>query len=131
VDANRDGAVDEADEVIIAEGVEILQFAYVMSSSALDPRGATAGTAIVMARAADGATAGDGMTLLDSPHRRAGTSLYSRPASTGTRSARSGSTLHRLTDHQGNIRAVRIALVARSATPAPSSSARTPSSPPS
>jgi type IV pilus assembly protein PilW len=124
VDANRDGAVDEADEVIIAEGVEILQFAYVMSNAALEPRGATAGTAIVMARAADGATAGDGMTLLDFPGIVApGISLYKPTSFYGYSVGPIRVDPHRLTDHQGNIRAVRIALLARSATPAPSSSA--------
>jgi type IV pilus assembly protein PilW len=125
VDANRDGAVDEADEVIIAEGVEILQFAYVMSSTALEPRGATAGTAIAMARAADGATAGDGMTLLEFPGIVApGASLYQPTSYYGYSVGPIRVDPHRLTDHQANIRAVRIALLARSATPAAASSTR-------
>ncbi len=120
VDANGDGTVDASDEVVLAEGVEVLQVAYVMTSTALAPRGSVAGTAVSMARGATGATSGTALTLLSFPGVvPAGQSIY-KPTSFYGYTVGPPPNAARLTDHQANIRAVRIAIVARSATPAPS-----------
>jgi type IV pilus assembly protein PilW len=117
VDVNGDGTIDEADEFILAEGIELLQLGYVMTNSAaLTTRGTEPGTAITFTKGAAGATSGTGMTTLDYPGtpktnvpEYGWTSFYGYPVGPPPNSAR-------LTDHQGNIRAVRVALVARSST---------------
>ncbi|HSN91485.1 MAG TPA: prepilin-type N-terminal cleavage/methylation domain-containing protein [Anaeromyxobacteraceae bacterium] len=125
VDENRDGTIDSLDEVILAEGIEVLQFGYVLTSNALAPRGAVPGKGIPMVRAASGTLGGDGLTLLDFPGLvEPGVSIY-RPSSFYGYTFGPPPANQRLTDHQGNIRAVRIAVGARSPTPAPSSSIRT------
>jgi type IV pilus assembly protein PilW len=125
LDENRDGTVDAADEMILAEGIEVLQFAYVMTSNDLAPRGIVPGAPIAMVRGSPGATAGDGLTLLQFPGLvQPGVSIY-RPTSFYGYTFGPPPASQRLTDHQANIRAVRVTVGARSPTPAPTSNVRT------
>jgi type IV pilus assembly protein PilW len=116
VDVNLDGTIDQADEFVLAEGVELLQFAYVLTSNALPPRGTVKGTQVVFTSAEAGVTTGTGLTTLAFP----GTPKPNVPVYgwTSYYGYGMGPPPHaaRLTDHQANIRAVRIGLVARSPT---------------
>lgn len=120
VDTNGNGTIDEADELIIAEGIELLQFAYVMTSNTLAPRGTVPGTAIAFTKATTAATSGAGMTTLDFPGTpKTDVPLYGWSSYYGYAVGPPPATA-RLTDHQANIRAVRVALVARSPSVDPS-----------
>lgn len=116
VDVDGNGTIDAADEFVLAQGIELLQFAYVMTSTSLAPRGLVAGTAIAFAKGATGATTGNNLTTLLFPGtEKTGvpvygwTSWYGYPVGPPPHTAR-------LTDHQANVRAVRVGLVARSST---------------
>lgn len=128
LDVNLDGAFDEADETIVAEGIESFQVGYVMTSSTLTPRGTTPGTAIAFAQGTptSAATTGTaGMTTLTFPGVAASLDQGEyEPTSWYTYSVGPSPAIaaERLTDHQGNIRAVRIAIVARG--PDPESASR-------
>ncbi len=135
VDTDRDGAVTVADEQILADGVEALQVSYAFADviedsvdTTLAPVGATAGTpvSIVAGQIATGAS--------DSANQTAGRITrtdFAAPdplVSIGEAYSRSsfypytfGPPLpaERKTNHQGNIRSVELAVVARSATPDP------------
>ncbi|GAO02297.1 prepilin-type N-terminal cleavage/methylation domain-containing protein [Anaeromyxobacter sp. PSR-1] len=122
-DGAPDGVVDEKDEVIVAEGVEAFQVAYVFANPAIAPAGATAGTAIAFGEAND-----DQSVLTDGaiiPTK------FSGSATSTTRAVYTPSSFYsyrysdpiRQTRHQANIRAVRLALVARSPQPDPSARA--------
>jgi type IV pilus assembly protein PilW len=132
VDLNDDGAIDDRDEQVIAEGVEIMQVAYTMASPTLPSAtiGTASGKVIKLAAGLPGSTTTANeitttparatlpltfagaplLTQADNPY--AATSWYSYalfpplPPSSP-----------RLTDHQANIRSVRIGLVVRSPTP--------------
>ncbi len=118
LDANGDGP-DEGEEIIVAEGIESFQVGYVMTNTALTPRGTVPGTAIVFTQGASGATTGNGMTTLLFPGTvDPGLSEY-RPTSWYGYAAGPPAPTARLTDHQANIRAVRIAIVARGPQPEP------------
>ncbi len=120
LDVDLDGKVTEADETIVAEGIESFQVAYVLANGAVP--GTTAGTPITFNAGAAGASA-NGITLLGYD------ALADRPADAGEYETTSwyrysvGPTPaiapQRLTDHQANIRAVRITIVARGADPDP------------
>lgn len=119
VDVNLDGEVNADDEEILAEGIELLQLAYVMTNPALAPRGATPGTAIALAKGFPGAVAGDGLTTLDFPGvLPPGVPVYRLTSFYGY-SVGPPAHATRNTDHQANIRAVRVAVRARSEHPDP------------
>lgn len=113
-DVNQSGSVDENDEIVIAEGVENVQVAYVLANATVV--GATAGTGITFAApAASGATG--------TPNRITRTLFPGAAPAAGTSQYRSSSyyrfsstDVARGTDHQANIRAVQLALVVRSPT---------------
>jgi type IV pilus assembly protein PilW len=119
LDARSDGW-DEGEEIVIAEGIESFQVAYDMNNPALAPRGATAGAAITFAGGALGTPSANGITTLQFPGGTpttgqtayAPTSWYGNaigpPLPAGS---------PRLTDHQANIRAVRVSLVGRAPAP--------------
>ncbi len=136
IDTDRYNDVDQADEQILAEGVETLQVSWAFSDiiqngtdTTLAPVGVTPGTAItlVAGRIATGAS--------DSANTTAGRITrtdFAGPDPTaipiGEVYSRSsffpytfGPPLpaERKTNHQGNLRSARIAVVARSATPDP------------
>jgi type IV pilus assembly protein PilW len=114
LDLNGDSAIDDKDEILVAEGVEILQVGYVLTNAALASRGTDPGTAIPMARGAPGATSGNGLTLLEFPGVvQPGSSIY-LPTSFFGYTFGPPAASNRLTDHQGNIRAVMVSMVARS-----------------
>jgi type IV pilus assembly protein PilW len=122
LDVNGDGSVTEADETIVAEGIESFQVGYVMANEALAPRGTTAGAPIAF-RSGTAGTSANAITLLGydaTAERAVGAGEY-EPTSwyryaVGPIPAVAP---ERLTDHQANIRAVRIAIVARGADPDP------------
>jgi type IV pilus assembly protein PilW len=121
VDLSGDGAVDELDEIVVAEGIELMQVAYVMANPALAPRGLTPGVAIALARGEPGAQSATAMTTLLFPGNV--DPGFANPE--GSPYAWSswfrwsvGPPAHarRLDDHQANVVALRIALSARPAT---------------
>lgn len=113
IDVNQDGTIDANDELIVAGGVEILQFAYVLTNPGLAPRGLTPGTPIAFAKGAGGSSA-NGMATLDFPGTvPAGTFTY-LPTSWYSYTLGPPAAAARMTDHQANIRAVQVAIRARS-----------------
>jgi type IV pilus assembly protein PilW len=122
IDANGDTAVDNNDEVLVAEGIEAFQVAYEFPNPDLGRAGATASTSISFSTALDDQTMSEA----------AGTNKLARTAFPGNAPI-SGQTVYtpssfyrysfsdpmRQTFHQANLRAVEIALVARSPDPAP------------
>ncbi len=120
LDRNNDGP-DEAEETIVAEGIESFQVGYVMTNSALAPRGTTPGTTIAFAPGAAGATSGSGMTTLQYPGLVNPGQWEYQPTS-WFRYAVGPTPMvasERLTDHQANIRGVRLVIVARGPDPDP------------
>lgn len=134
IDANFDDAIDANDEVVVAEGIETFQVAYVMNSTSLPPRGTNAGTAIAFtagALANEPSSGADTITTTVFPGTADG-----EPPTSESVYAPSSSYGHpydatvRRSDHQGNILAIRIALVARSPDPDPSATAGEPAQQP-
>lgn len=125
---DRDGGgVGESDEIVLAEGIENLQLAYELTSTSLAARGLEAGTAIAFAEGAVGSTSGSGMTTLQFPGTVASGQLEYRPTSWYGYTMGPPPHATRLTDHQANIRAVRVAIVARSTLADPDGSDASPS----
>jgi type IV pilus assembly protein PilW len=118
LDANNNGP-DDADEVVVAEGIESFQVGYEMTSALLAPRGTVPGTAIAFAGGFPGATAGSAMTTLVFPGVvNPGQTDY-QPTSWYGYSVGPPPDTTRTTDHQANIRAVRVSIVARGPDPDP------------
>lgn len=137
VDVNGDGNVDEADETILAPGVEIMQVAYQFNlrddaTPALASVGLSPGTGISFATGAPNESIRIERALTGAADSTA--NRITRPDFTSSNEAdakfysqaslfpyRFGPPLapERTTNHQGNIRAVQVALVARSASIAP------------
>jgi type IV pilus assembly protein PilW len=118
LDANSDGW-DEGEEIVIAEGIEFFQVAYDMTNSALPPRGSIPGTGITFAGGFPGATSGSGMTTLQFPGVvNPGQNDY-QPTSWYPYAVGPPADATRMTDHQANIRAVRISIGARGPDPTP------------
>lgn len=113
IDRNRDGAIDANDELVVAEGVEDLQVAYVFANPALPAAGA--GAPIAFATAAAGTASSNTITRPVFPGGipTADKSVYSKSAFYENAVGPPLSP-QRLTDHQANIVAVRIAIVSRS-----------------
>jgi type IV pilus assembly protein PilW len=132
VDRNQDGVIDASDELVIAEGVELMQVAYLMANPALPTPvvGITPGTAITFATGLPGSTAvGDEITTTPAIPALPLSFSYA-PTLTPSSNAYGGSSWYsysltpplpanhpRQTDSQANIRAVRVALVVRSPEP--------------
>jgi type IV pilus assembly protein PilW len=114
VDRDLDGAVTDADELPIAGGVELLQFGYLLTNPALAMRGGTPGTAIAAAAGDLGTASAEGLTTLQFPGPPQGTLSAYRATSFYGYSIGPPPHDRRLTDHQANIRAVRVAVRARS-----------------
>jgi type IV pilus assembly protein PilW len=116
VDSNLDGAVDENDEELVAEGVESLQVAYSFVNGG-PLVGATPGTVITTAAAAaSAATAAANAittTLFPGATPQPGQTAYAAssfyPYTFGPPPA-----AERLTNHQANILSVRVSLLTRS-----------------
>jgi type IV pilus assembly protein PilW len=116
-----DGLVDVNDEVLIAEGIEAFQVAYEFPNPDLGRAGATASTSLTFSTAVGDQT----MSEAAGPSKIAMTAFPGTLISGQTDYAPSSffrysfSDPMRQTFHQANIRAVEIALVARSPDPAP------------
>jgi type IV pilus assembly protein PilW len=126
LDANGNGP-DDADEIVLAEGIEIFQVAYVMTNGGLAPRGTVVGQPIAFAQGMPGVRGGDAMTTLAFPGPLAGISPNAPEyAQTSWAQFAVGPPPddNRMTDHQANIRAVRISIVARGPDPDPAVDAR-------
>jgi len=130
-DTDGDGEVTAADEIFVAEGVELLQFAYVMTNANLPPRGLASAMTLTAAEPSAASTTGDGMSTLVFPSATApsGTqTIYDvvswYPYSVGPPPAPA-----RLTDHQANIRAIRMGMVVRSPTAGTNTADLTPLAP--
>lgn len=120
LDAHNDGP-DEAEEIIVAEGIESFQVGYVMTNAALTPRGTIPGTPITLTSSSTAATSGDGLTTLSYPGLVSPGQWEYLPTS-WYRYAVGPTPMvapERMTDHQANIRAVRIVIVARGPDPDP------------
>jgi type IV pilus assembly protein PilW len=132
VDTNGDGAIDLNDELVVAEGVEIMQVAYVMANSALPTPtvGTSSGTAIKFQPGLPGSTStANEITTVKLPPTLPLTFAYAPslmpidnpyavwswyPYST---TPPLPANHPRMTDSLGNIRLVQIALVVRSPEP--------------
>jgi len=119
ISGDGSGTVGENDELIVAAGIESLQVAYVLANGTV--AGATSGNVITFVEGATGATGvPDQITTLVFPGAapESGQSIYTP---TSFYRFPVGPPLPadspRLTDHQANIRSVRIAVVARSPEP--------------
>jgi type IV pilus assembly protein PilW len=123
VDVNADGTIDANDEIVIAEGIELLQVGYVLFDPALPLRGLTPGTAVTFTSGASGGTTGTGITTLSFPGTvQPGQSPY-QPTSWYGYSVSPPGAAERRNDHQANIVALKVAVSARSAEPATEASA--------
>jgi type IV pilus assembly protein PilW len=114
VDLAGSVGVDDADEQLIAEGIESMQVAYVLAN------GTEVGTAgaVTLARGAPGDAVANKLTTLDFPGAApsGAESIYS-PTSWFRYYMGPPADPQRLTNHQANIRAIRISVVARSPVP--------------
>jgi type IV pilus assembly protein PilW len=116
LDTNGDGTIDDRDEQVLVAGVELLQFAYDFTEPTLAPAGLTPGTAIAFAKGDAGNTGTtDKITTLNFPGNvPAATSAYV-PTSFYGYTLGPPPADQRRTDHQANIRGVRVAVRTRSA----------------
>lgn len=124
VDADGDGVVGASDEVLVAEGIELLQIGYVFADAANGTAGASAGTQITFKAANDDQSSAPTDDVVDT---------VVRTKFPGTTPPPSGESIYypssfyryryddaiRRSPHQANIRAVRIAISARAPTPDP------------
>jgi type IV pilus assembly protein PilW len=122
LDENNDGA-DEAEEIIVAEGIESFQVGYVLTATSKDwpARGTVAGVPITFAAGAPGSKTGNAMTTLQFPGLVNPGQWTYQPTSfyryaVGPTPAIAD---ERVTDHQANIRGVRLVIVARGPEPDP------------
>ncbi len=132
VDTNGDGTIDANDELVVAEGVEIMQVAYVLANPALPTPtvGATPGTPIKLQPGLPGSTAtADELTTIQLPPALPLTFAYAPSLAAVDNPYAAWSwysysltppipaNYPRMTDSQANIRAVEVALVVRSPEP--------------
>jgi type IV pilus assembly protein PilW len=110
------GVVDESDEQLIAEGIESMQVAYVLANGT--EVGTTAGTGVTFTPGFPGdATANTLTTLVFPGATPVGNETIYSPTSWYRYFMGPPADPNRRTNHQANIRAVRISIVARSPTP--------------
>ncbi len=134
IDTNADTQIDENDEMVVAEGIEIMQVAYTLANSGLPTPtvGMTPGTAITFPQGLPGLTTSSDklttvqlppslpvsfpfaptITPVDNPY-----AIWSWYPYTVTQPFPTN--YPRLTDSQANIRRVRVAFIARSPEPDP------------
>jgi type IV pilus assembly protein PilW len=121
IDRNADGTIDEDDEQLIAQGIENFQVAYGFLDPSIPPAGRTPGTAITVPN--PGATADQATEVIvptDFPGKYDATTIFPFLQSSQF-FIRSSAPLadSRRVNHQGNIRTIQIAVVARSSEPDP------------
>ncbi len=117
VDTNLDNAVDTNDELLLAEGIESIQVTYLLNSGALAPVGATSGSVItrVAAAAASATSAANTITTTLFPGAAPVTGETVYTASSFYRyTFGPPAAAERATNHQANIQAVRVSVLARS-----------------
>jgi type IV pilus assembly protein PilW len=117
VDVNGDGVVDEQDEMLVSEGVEVLQIGYVLANPNLPGLGVAAPFVATPAGAGGfGVTTSNTLTTSGFPGAAPATTDDSPYKSTSSYAYLLGppSDPQRLTNHQANIRQVRLAVVTRS-----------------
>lgn len=112
IDANRDGNINDDDELVIAEGIENLQVGYLLSNAT---QAGISGPITTVAGGTGSTGVANQITLTAFPGGAPGSgqSIYA-PSSFYSYTFGPPAPAERLTDHQVNIRAVRVALVARS-----------------
>ena len=116
IDRNRDGRIDEDDELPIAEGIETLQVAYELANPALPTPVVGIAAPLGFVQAAKGFTDKSNSittTLFPGGTPQADQSVYG-PSAFYSYAVGPPLSAERLTDHQANIVAVRIAIVSRS-----------------
>lgn len=120
VDTDLDGDVDANDEQLIAEGIESIQVSYVFNSDALAPAGTTAGSAITLA-AGTAATAGTGANAVTTtlfpgtpPASPGPNDTIYTPSSFYPYTFGPPAAAERGTNHQANVQAIRVSVLARS-----------------
>ena len=119
VDTDGDGDVDGDDEYLVAGGIQNLQVAYQFQNGALADVGATPGTAVAYQAPAAQALRGDATagTITTTDFPLAAPTLDRSIYQPSSWYSVSSSSQERLTNNQGNIRAVRVSLLAQSPTP--------------
>lgn len=125
VDTDGNNEIDEEDELLIAEGIENFQVAYGFVDPTLAPAGTVGGTEIAIPAVGTAADAvAQTITPTDFPGDYDAAKLYP-PLHSTSFFTRSSTPLpdERKTNAQGNIRTVRIVLVARSPEPSADSAA--------
>ncbi len=124
-DTNGDNSVDDKDELFVADAIEQMQVGYVFQNPVLAPVGLDAGTAILFPPEVAGATTRGDLTAGAiattvfplAPPTRPERSVYSSSSWFGVSSADP----NRLTNHQANLKSVRLLLLARAGEPMPAS----------
>jgi type IV pilus assembly protein PilW len=118
-DRDGDGKLTTDDEILIAEGIEGLQVAYVFANPGIGTAGGTAGTALTIASAPTAPSAAantDTVVRTDFPGTvAAGQSPYA-PSSFFSYSVATAPAV-RQTNAQGNVRRVLVSVIARSPEP--------------
>jgi len=122
VDANRDGAIDALDEIPVADGIEVFQVGYSFVNPALGTFGVTPGSAIAFAPSvANSGQALDQIGTLLLPAVGA-VPPDETPFTVSTflryRTTPPNLPPERMGNHQGNITAVHLGIIARSPEPA-------------
>lgn len=112
LDAKDDG-FDENEEIILAEGIESFQVGYDLTNTTLAPRGATPGTAITFTPGFPGGASASGMTTLQFPGNPVTGQAVYQWTSWFNYALTPPIPSQRTTDHQANIRSVRVSLVGR------------------
>jgi type IV pilus assembly protein PilW len=122
-DTDGDGDVDPDDEMILADGIEAFQVSYVFSNPALPVAGAVQGTPVALRAGLPADQTAQAITPSVFPGVLAPGQFVYAPSSFYRLSLLPPVPSARLTNHQGNLRTVRVALVARSPEPDPAASA--------
>lgn len=127
LDQNRDGTLDEQDEIPIADGIENLQLAYSFENVALGTYGMNPGTPITfVASPANSGQTADQIGTLQLPSV-ASVAAPDTPFTVTTflryRSTPPNLPAERLSNHQGNVTSVRVGVIARSPEPSTSTTA--------
>jgi len=122
-DNDFDGDVDEDDEVLLAEGIESFQVSYVFADPALPVAGSASGTPITLRTGVAADATAQALTRTDFPGTVAVGQFEYAPSSFYEYPLLAPLPVQRVTNHQANVRTVRISLVARSPEPDPGASA--------
>jgi type IV pilus assembly protein PilW len=127
VDVNRDGAIDDNDEQVVADGIEVLQVGYSFVNQALGTFGVTSGSPLnLVPSPANAGQAVDQLGTLTLPAPGAvppEETQLTLSSFLRYRTTPPNLPPERLSAHQGNVTAVRVGVVARSPEPSVQGSA--------